>query len=122
MFYQVWKKPLITINNKQLIGQVFKLCGGENVFADLQALAPVISTEALLQANPRVIIGGAGEDEKQDWRKSWREWPALQAVKHDNLYFINPDLLGRQSSRMLQGARQVCEILEQVRNKGPNND
>ena len=122
VFYQVWKRPLITINNEQLISQVFNLCGGENVFADLQALAPVVSTEALLQANPQLIIGGAREDEKQDWLSTWKKWPTLEAVKQDNLYFINPDLLSRQSSRMLQGAQQVCEILEQVRNKGTMHD
>ncbi len=122
LFYQVWEKPLITINDKQLISQVFKLCGGENVFADLHALAPVVSTEALLQANPQLIIGGARENEKQDWLTAWKKWPTLEAVKKDNLYFINPDLLNRQSSRMLQGAQQVCEILEQVRNKGTKHD
>ena len=35
LFYQVWDKPLITINGSHLISDVIRLCGGENVFADL---------------------------------------------------------------------------------------
>ena len=122
LFYQVWSRPLVTVNGQQLISQVFDLCGGENVFAALPALAPVISTEALLLENPDVIIGSAGQQEKRQWLKQWRNWPSMKAVKNDNLFLVEPDVLARQSSRMLQGARQVCEILQQVRNRRMKND
>ena len=117
VFYQVWRPPLVTINGKQLINQVFKLCGGENVFADLPALAPVIDTESLLQANPDVMIGGARMEDRQQWLAEWHRWPELQAVKSNNLFFVDPDLLSRQSSRMLDGASQVCGLIERVRQK-----
>ncbi len=122
LFYQVWNRPLMTVNGRQLIGQVFNLCGGENVFADLPALAPVISTEALLLENPDVIIGSARQQEKKQWLSDWRNWPSMKAVKNNNLFLVHPDLLARQSSRILRGARQVCDILDQVRNKRLIND
>ena len=122
LFYQVWRPPLVTINGKQLINQVFNLCGGENIFADLPALAPVISIESLLLENPDVILGGARQEDRQRWLHEWRKWPALNAVKNNNLFFVNPDLLSRQTSRMLQGAYQVCDQLEQVRQKSVKND
>jgi len=114
-FYQVWSEPLISINGRQLISRVFELCGGENVFAHVPVLAPVISLEALLLANPDVMVGGAGETDKGMWLVQWKKWSVLNAVKQNNLFFIDPDLLGRQTSRMLQGAKQVCLMLEQAR-------
>ena len=114
-FYQVWSEPLISINGRQLISRLFEVCGGENVFAHVPVLAPVISVEELLLANPEVIIGGARETDKERWLAQWKKWSALDAVKKDNLFFIDPDLLSRQTSRMLQGAEQVCLMLEKVR-------
>ena len=115
VFYQVWEQPLITINGEQLINEVIKLCGGVNVFADVPVLAPVVSAEEVMVKNPRVIIGGAREDEKQHWIYQWQQWSSIDAVKNDHYYFINPDLLNRQTARILNGANQVCEILDKVR-------
>ena len=48
-----------------------------------------------------------------------RGYKVVSGGTDDNLFLVDPDLLARQSSRMLQGTRQICEILEQVRNKRP---
>ncbi len=37
VFYQVWRQPLMTINGKQLIDDIITLCGGRNVFAEIDA-------------------------------------------------------------------------------------
>lgn len=35
VFYQIWNKPIMTINGNHLISDIIDLCGGENVFAEL---------------------------------------------------------------------------------------
>ncbi|MBS0553416.1 MAG: cobalamin-binding protein, partial [Proteobacteria bacterium] len=52
LFYQIWNAPLMTINDEQVISDAIRLCGGVNVFGGLKQLAPRISTEAVLAANP----------------------------------------------------------------------
>ena len=49
-FYQIWDRPLMTINDTHLIADVIRLCGGRNVFGDLSQLAPTIGVEAVLAA------------------------------------------------------------------------
>jgi iron complex transport system substrate-binding protein len=78
-------------------------------------LAPVVSIEELIVKNPEVIIGGARADENATWLREWQKWPTIDAVKNNQLHFINPDLLNRQTSRMLEGAKQLCSKLENVR-------
>ncbi|MDH3901070.1 MAG: cobalamin-binding protein, partial [Gammaproteobacteria bacterium] len=60
VFYQVWDRPLMTVNGQHLISDVIRMCGGRNVFAELPALAPQITIEAVLAANPEVIVTGRG--------------------------------------------------------------
>jgi iron complex transport system substrate-binding protein len=117
VFYQIWDQPLMTINGEHLISKIINLCGGENSFAKLTGLAPTVSPEAVLTADPEVIItGGMGRD-KKDWLSFWQQWPELRAVKRNNLFFINPEIIQRQSPRILLGAQKLCEYLDLARKK-----
>ncbi|WP_324732768.1 cobalamin-binding protein [Pseudomonas paeninsulae] len=115
VFYQVWNKPLMTVNDGHLIGQVISLCGGRNVFAELPRQIPRIDIEAVLIANPQVILAGGMGEENRYWLTEWRAYPSLQAVQQDNLFFIPPSLVQRPTPRLLEGARLLCESLETSR-------
>ena len=117
VFYQIWNKPLMTINGKHLISDVMALCGGHNVFAELPILAPTVTEEAVLAAAPQVIVASGMGDSRPEWLDSWRRWTTLPAVVRDNLFFIPPELLQRHTPRILDGATRLCEQLEQARAK-----
>ncbi|SOB95581.1 iron complex transport system substrate-binding protein [Alloalcanivorax xenomutans] len=115
VFYQVWEEPLMTVNDRHLISEAIRLCGGVNVFGGLPALTPRIGREAVLGADPEVIIaGGMGEDNPA-WLDPWREFGSLTAVRRDNLFFVPPSTLQRPTPRMLEGTRRLCKHLEQAR-------
>ena len=115
MFYEVWNKPLQTLNGEHLISDVMKLCGGVNVFADEPTLAPKLSIESVLHADPQVILASGMGVARPEWLDEWLDWPQLQAVKNQQLYFIPPDLLQRHTPRVLEGAALMCEQLEKAR-------
>ena len=114
VFYQVWNRPLFTVNGQHLISHLIELCGGRNVFAELSALSPQIDLEAVLEKNPQVIIAGVGEG-RTDWVKEWQRWPFLQAVKNQQVYGIDADLIVRHAPRIVQGVEQMCQALQQAR-------
>lgn len=115
VFYQVWNDPLLTLNGEHMISDVLRLCGGRNVFADGQPLVLNISIESVLRRNPRAIIASGMGDARPDWLDDWKQWPSLEAGRNDNLFFVHPDLLQRHSTRILQGARRICELLDRAR-------
>lgn len=119
VFYQVWHQPLMTVGGGQIISDVIRLCGGANVFADLKPLAPKVTVEAVLAADPEVIVASGMGEARPDWVDGWRKWPSLTAVKRDNLFFIPPDLIQRPTPRLLEGAARLCEQLEAARGKRP---
>ena len=115
VFYQIWEKPLMTLNGEHMISDVMQSCGGRNVFAALPVLAPQIDVEAVLVANPDVIV--TGEDAGDSGMlEAWRRWPELQAVNRGQLYSIQRDLLVRHTPRILDGVEHLCKILEKARN------
>lgn len=117
VFYQIWNRPLMTVNGEHLINRVIRLCGGRNVFEDLMMLTPVIDVEAVIKTNPEAIIAGGMGENDPTWLEDWRRYPSLPAVRGGNLFFIPPSLLQRNGPRILDGAERLCQALERVRVK-----
>ena len=109
VFYQIWNKPLQTINGEHMISQVMSLCGGENVFADLPQLAPQISIEAVLAQDPQVIAASGMDESRPEWLDAWKQYRAMTAVRNGALVHIHPDLIQRPTARISRGARSLCE-------------
>jgi iron complex transport system substrate-binding protein len=117
VFYEIWNKPLMTVNGEHLISDVMRLCGGDNVFARLPVLAPTIDTEAVLAAAPEVILASGMGDSRPEWLDDWRQWSRLPAVARGNLFFIPPEQLQRHTPRILDGAEKLCAQLDEARSK-----
>ncbi len=117
VFYQVWDKPLYTLNGRHFVSDVLRLCGGENIFSSLTATAPVVNVEAVLQENPEAVISGDMRGREENGLNLWRHYPTLPATRHDNLFVVDPDLMVRPGPRIVAGAAAVCEDLDTARTR-----
>ena len=114
VFYQIWHQPLLTVNGAHLISDVVALCGGRNVFSDAPVLTPAVSMEAVLAARPEVVLGGSSSAGPDALAAQWRA-VAASALRHTPVAYVPPDLIQRQTPRVVEGARIVCEHLARVR-------
>jgi len=115
VFFQIWDQPLLSVNGEHLISDVIKLCGGQNVFAGLKSLTPEASTEAVLAADPEAICGVTAEPGQPGNLNLWKRWPRLKAVVRGNLFTLGSDTISRNTPRILDGARELCEHLAAAR-------
>lgn len=119
VFYQIWKSPLMTVGGPQIISDAILLCGGDNVFGHLKQMAPTVSVEAVLEADPEAIVATGMGDAKPEWLHDWDKWTRMTAVKRDNLFHINPDIMQRHTPRILDGAEKLCAHLDVARSHRP---
>ncbi len=119
MFYQAWHQPLLTVGGSQIISDVIRLCGGENIFAGLAAKAPSVSMEAVLAADPEAIVASGMGRDTPIGLDDWRRWTRMKAVARGNLFPISADLMQRPTPRLLDGAEQLCRHLETARGRRP---
>ena len=110
LFYQVWDTPLYTIGGEQIISDALRICGAENVFAELSLPAPQVSVEAVLQANPEVILASV-----QEQLDAWRIWPGVAAVERKQLWLVPDAGLERPSFQMLGAVEKLCQQLQRAR-------
>jgi iron complex transport system substrate-binding protein len=117
VFYQVWDKPLYTLNGKHYVSDLIHLCGGENVFADLSTIAPVVNVEAVLKENPEAIVTGDMRKQEENGLTLWKPYTSMLAVQRDNMFALDSDILVRPGPRIVEGATVVCEKLELARSR-----
>ena len=117
-FYQITSRPLYTINGQHIISHGLEICGGRNIFATLPTLAPQVSREAIILANPQAMIAplvpGASPA-----LQLWQEWPQLQAVNNNALLYLPADEISRAAPRLLDAISLACKLLDKVRENAP---
>jgi len=116
VFYQVSARPLYTVGGGHYISELIGICGGENVFADVDELAPAVDVEAVVDRDPEAIVTDLGAE--QDAFAIWDRWPGMLATRRGNRFRV-PDELGRPTPRALDAARELCASLDAARAKRP---
>jgi len=113
VFYQVDKRPLYTINQQHYVSELIDLCGGSNVFSDLDGLAPIVSVEAVVERDPEAMF--ASSDAADGAFDEWDRWPHIAANRYKNRFLMPADEIGRATPRLLIAAKAVCDALQVAR-------
>ena len=86
--------------------------GGRSVTAGLDAAAPTLSEEYVIQQQPDVIVGAFGADYDTDRLLALHPtWDVVPAIQHGRVYSLPPELLLRPGPRLVQGAEAMAEVL-----------
>jgi iron complex transport system substrate-binding protein len=113
-FYQIAPRPLYTINNQHIISRSLAVCGGHNVFSELPTLAPQVSRESVIIANPQVMIAPETANNPPGLLV-WQDWPQLQAVQNNNMLYLPADEISQATPRLLDSIDLACKLLDEVR-------
>jgi iron complex transport system substrate-binding protein len=113
VFYQVSSRPLYTVGREHYASELITLCGGSNVFANLDELAPAIDVEAVIDRDPEIFL--AGDDAGSDAFAEWDRWRAIAANRYGNRFLLPGDELSRPTTRVLEAGKAICEALRSGR-------
>jgi iron complex transport system substrate-binding protein len=110
VFYQVSDRPLFTVSDAHFLGEIVSLCGGVNIFADLDEIAPSVSDEAVIARDPEVMI--ATDADEHDPFSEWQRWPRIAANRYGNHFRISADTSSRPTQRLLGAAVEICAAID----------
>ena len=77
VLFEIWHRPLFTVNGDHIISKVLELCAARNIFADLPRLADEVSVEQVLVMDPDAIVVGSEADDAGV--NNWTEFSYLKA-------------------------------------------
>ncbi len=114
-FYQVWQRPLMTINGDSWISDALARCGAVNLFAELPISAPTVNLENVLSRQPELILSATTNAQADHSLDFWRDWPHIPAVARNALIYTEGDAMNRATLRTLTATHQLCGQIAQVR-------
>ncbi len=119
VFYQAWDSPLYTLNGEQIASDAIRACGGRNIFAELKTVAPQVGVEAVVQKDPEAIVGGKLYTPQDRGLSIWQPYKGMTAVRRNNLFMLDEELLTRPGPRVVDGAAALCARLDEARARRP---
>ncbi len=113
VLFEIWHRPLFTVNGEHIISKMLRLCAARNVFEDLPRLAGEVSMEQVLILDPdAIVVGSEAEDAGVE---NWTQFSYLKAVRGGNVFTISADLIARPTPRIVDAAERVCAGLDRAR-------
>lgn len=112
VFYQVWDQPLMTLSGRHVVSEALALCGGTNVFPALPALAAPVAVEAVLAADPQVIVTAEPGGRDRGALQRWQRFPQLAAVRAAAFVTLDADRINRHSPRIADEIDVLCAALD----------
>jgi iron complex transport system substrate-binding protein len=113
VLYVLNSHPLITVGPGSFIHELIALAGGLNTAADAAVPYPRLNMEAVLKADPEVLLFPVGKAEgiSLSEQQAWRRWPGLAAVQQNRLRSIPSDLLNRPGPRIGEGLEALARAI-----------
>ncbi len=114
VFYVVRADPLYTAGSGTLINELIELAGGRNIFQGLDGY-PSVSLEAVVEANPQVIIAGSSMGSAESALPFLRTDSRLENVDaraNDRLYEIEANIVSRPGPRLTEALVQLAGMIQ----------
>ena len=103
--------------------EIGTLCGLKNIFGDADSPWPMVSEEAVIAANPDVIItidsNGMGDLNAAQVITSREGWQDLDAVKNGRVFVVGNDEFSRPGPRLANAAEALMELIESLAEEVP---
>ena len=115
VLFITWYNPFMAAGLGTIQDELIRKAGGVNIAQNLYGQAS-ISLEAVVTANPEVIIAGVGMGTGGDAPLQFaRTEPRLtntDAVRHNRVYAIDVDLAGRSGPRITDALGQFAQFIQ----------
>jgi iron complex transport system substrate-binding protein len=101
-----------TVGPGSFMGDLYNMLGAVNVAGPTGQAYPQMSAEAIIEADPDVIIL-ADEDagENAATVKARPGWGEVSAVQNDRIYVVDPDIVSRPGPRLVEALRALAALL-----------
>ena len=92
---------------------MIEIAGGNNAL-EKQKDYPVVNTEILMLANPDLIILAYPDASIEDLKKR-PGWKNIKAVKNNNIFKINQDIIVRPGPRNIDAIKEINNYINKVK-------
>ena len=110
ILFAVGIRPLCLAGGKSFIGSLIREAGGVNVAEKAAVPHPKFSMEEVARRDPDIIIVLNKECRDDECFNEWQRHQDLSAVRNNQIYELDADLIARPSARIVDALEQLAAI------------
>lgn len=112
VFYEIWHDPLQTAGPGSFMNEFINLANGENVAEDADMPYAAYDLETLVEKDPEIYIGpDDNPDATAEMIKERPGYEDLTAIKENQVYLVDGDLVSRAGPRIVEGLEIVAKTI-----------
>jgi iron complex transport system substrate-binding protein len=101
---------LFTASDEDFVGDLYTILKAQNIATGAGPF-PQLTEEAVIAADPEVIILADMPAVTPDEVKARPGWDSVSAVQNDRVFAVDPDLVSRQGPRLVDGLEELARLL-----------
>jgi iron complex transport system substrate-binding protein len=111
VFHEV-DDQLYTVAPSSFVGDLYAILKAQNIAAGTDQAYPQLSQEAIIEADPEVIIlGDTAGGESPETVKARPGWGSISAVTNNRIYSVDPDIVSRPGPRLVDALETLAQML-----------
>jgi iron complex transport system substrate-binding protein len=111
VFHEV-DDQLYTVAPSSFVGDLYAILKAQNIAAGTDQAYPQLSQEAIIEADPEVIIlGDTAGGESSETVKARPGWGSISAVTNNRIYSVDPDIVSRPGPRLVDALETLAQML-----------
>lgn len=111
VFWEIWHDPLMSAGPGSFMDDLITRVGGINLAGNAGSPWPEVSAEAIIAADPEVIITSDAEWARRIQNGEIPGWTRTTAVRYGRVLVIDPNLTSRPGPRLVQGLDLTARLM-----------
>src|SRR5262249_38999280 len=112
VYFEIWPQPLQAAGPDSLQGHLLARCGARNVLPDAGGPVPLASAEAVVEADPEIIVHTGIISNADILGRAG--WSAPSACRARRIVLVNEDAVSRAGPRILDGWKELLDRLREA--------
>lgn len=117
IYFEISPVPyLYSFGKDTYLNEIIEISGGKNIFGDLEGwLSP--NQEEIIKLNPQIIFTSVNIPSSVDEIKNRVGWQEIDAVKNNNVYYIDENFSSRPSQFFVKALEQISSYIREFKNE-----
>ena len=116
VYNEIYSDPYTSVGGGTFIDGLIKLAGGQNIFENATEAYPKVSSEAVIEENPDVIVFPSNMGATAFWGSfadvsNRPGWSSINAIKNQKLYVVSADAINQPGPRQVDALEALATII-----------
>ncbi len=116
VYHEIWSDPYMSVGSTSFVTDMINMAGGQNIFENATEAYPVVSSEAIIEENPDIMVFPTQMGVESFWGNystvaARAGWGSITAVVNNKMYTVSGDIIDEPGPRQVESLELLAKII-----------